>query len=317
MKVFVTRPIPDEHFDLFIAAGIEVDLYDKDEFCSREVLLDRIQGVDAVIVQWEEVVDKELFDRAGANLKIVSVMAKGTQNIDLAEAKKRNVTVTNTPTNALFDSTAEGAVAMMLSIARQVTTNHNRVKNGDEIFYSPISNMSQALRHKTIGIVGMGNIGSRIARMMHFGFNNKIIYTSKSRKLTLEKELSAKLVDIDELFSKSDFVFISIASTPETKSIISGELITKLRPESIIVSISGSDVFAEAAIVDAVKNKAIYGVGLDIYSDNLKPLPEDNLILTAHMANAEHESAGEMAELCVKNVVNVLSGKAALTPVNS
>ncbi len=315
MKVFITRPIPDKYNHLFVENNIEVDIYEKDEVCPREILLKRIPGADAVLTQWEDHVDKEFFDAAGEQLKIVAIFATGFDRADVVEAEKREIIITHTPTDELHWASAEAAVAILLSIAKRITKLYslNLVNKLPE--YSPLGEMGVAVRNRTTGIVGLGNIGGKVARIMRRGFNNKILYFGRSKKEELEKEINAEKVSLDELFSNSDFIFLTIPQTPETEKLITKEKIQLMKPRSILVSIVPPDLFDEEALVEAIENNKIYGAGLDVYTNTVKPASSHNLLLTSHMANMEEDVTLAMAKLCIVNIVAVLTGKAPLTPV--
>ncbi len=315
MKVFITRPIPDTYNHLFTENNIEVDIYEKDEVCPREILLQRVKGVDAILAQWEDVVDKELFDVAGDSLKVVANFATSYDQIDISEAKRRGIIVTDTPSDSLFHATAEAAIALLLSIAKRITKLYSLTSSNNLPEYSPIGQMGVSIRNKTTGIVGMGNVGKKVAAIMHNGFTNTILYTSRSQKENEEQTLEAKKVELEELFKQSDFIFITILRNAETEHLITKELIQEMRPSSIFVSVSPPQMIDEEAVVDAVKSGKIYGAGLDIPSSTLKSLPSHNLLLTSHMSSMEEDTTLEMARLCVENIVAVLQLKPALTPV--
>lgn len=315
MKIFITRPIPSQFNNLLTDKKFEVDVYDEDKVCPREILLKRIKDVDAVLTQWEDYVDKEFFDAAGDNLKIVANFGTGVDRIDLNEAARRNIVITDTPTDAVFSATAEGAVALLLSAAKRVTKLYAKLLKNDFPEYSPIGEMGLSLRNKTTGVVGLGNIGSKIATMMAKGFNNKILYISRTHKATLEKELSAKKVELRELFSESDFIFITIPYTPQTVKLVSSELLNSMKPTAILVSVSPAEVIDEQALLSLLTQKRIYGAALDISQNISRPLEEDNVILTSHMINMESDVTLEMTRICMQNIANVLSGEKPISPV--
>ncbi|MBI3619982.1 D-glycerate dehydrogenase [Candidatus Roizmanbacteria bacterium] len=315
MKIFITRPIPGQFNNLLTDKNYELDVYEKDEVCPREILLERIKNSDAVLTQWEDYVDKEFFDAAGDNLKIVANFGTGVDRIDLNEAARRNIVVTDTPTDSVFLATAEGAVALLASVAKRVTKLYAKLLKNDLPEYSPIGEMGLSLRNKTTGIVALGNIGSKVAAMMAKGFNNKILYISRTHKEALEKELPTKKVELTELFSQSDFIFITIPYTPQTAKIVSSELLNSMKPTAILVSVSPAEVIDEQALLSLLTQKKIYGAALDISQNISRPLETDNVILTSHMINMESDVTLEMTRICLQNIANVLSGQKPLSPV--
>jgi glyoxylate reductase len=315
MKVFITRPIPKLYQPL--SSKFEVDVYEKDEVCPRDILLKRIKDVDAVLTQWEDYVDKEFLDSAGKNLKIVANFATGTDRVDKDEANKRGVIITNTASESLYAATAEAVVSLLTTVARRTTKLYVQNILGRIPKYSPIGDMGIALRDKTSGIVGMGNIGSIVAKIMHNGYNNNIIYFNKSKNLEVESSLYAKNVALSRVFLESDFIFLTIPHNKGTSGIITNQLLSSVRQKCILASISPAEIIDNHALVKLIKNGKIYGAGLDIYPKDIKPLKNHNLILTAHSANAEKETTNIMVRLCVKNIINVLDGKAPLTEVKN
>lgn len=315
MKVFITRPIPDKYYYIFEKQNIHIDVYEKDEVCPRPVLLRRVKGVDGVIAQWEDYIDKEFFEAAGKQLKIVANFATGCDRIDLKEAAKRGVIITNTPTKSLHYATAEGAIGFLLSTAKRVTKLYIQTKESNIPEYSPIGEMGVSVRNKVTGIVGLGNIGSKVAEMMHDGFKNKILYFGRTRKKQYEEKLQARKVSLERLFSDSDFVFITLPSNQDTAKLVTKKILQKMKPQSIFISISSNNIFDEESLMRLLKERRIYGVGLDIYSNRVKPIESNNLLLTSHMINMEYDTTSEMAKLCVENVARVLTGKSPISPV--
>ncbi|MBI3379621.1 hypothetical protein HY029_02580 [Candidatus Gottesmanbacteria bacterium] len=315
MKIFITRPIPDKYFNLFKKHNFKVDIYEKDEVCPRNILLNRIKGVNAVISQWEDVIDKEFFVAAGKNLKVVANFATGYDYIDLKEAKNRNVVITNTPTPLLYFAAAESALGLLLTIAKRVTKLYVQNRSGNIPEYSPIGEMGLSLRNKVTGIVGMGHIGSKIAEMMFGGFNNRILYFNRTRKKDYEIKLNAKLVSLKKLFSQADFVFITLPKNLGTTNLVNKLVLEKVKSTSILISTSAKEIIDEKTLAKLLKEHRIFGAGLDIYSKELKLLPSDNLILTSHTVVTELDTTLEMTRLCVENVRNVLNGKKPITPV--
>ncbi|MBI3384653.1 D-glycerate dehydrogenase [Candidatus Gottesmanbacteria bacterium] len=315
MKVFISRPIPDTYHNLLYKPGFKVDIYEKDEICPRKELLKRVRGVDGVISQWEDFIDRGFFEAAGPQLKIVANYATGFDRVDVSEAKKRGIIITNTAFPAFHHSVAEGAIALLMAVAKRTPKLYNNIKEGKAVEFSPNRDLGIALMGKTTGVVGPGNIGGKLAKKMHDGFDNKILYFSRTHKKDLEENIDAKKVSLNKLFSNSDFIFISIPGNESTKDLISREQLSLMKKNAILVSTSAPSVLDEKALVKALKNKKIYGAALDIYSPNVKPLPDDNLILTAATGCSDMDSMQTMAKLCVQNTANVLTGKNPITPV--
>lgn len=318
MKLFITRPIPADSLEKLTSAGITVDTYEKDETCPREVLLKRVIGVNAIISQTDDDINEVVLTAAGDSLKIVANYGVGFSNIDLESTKKHNVVVTNTPVEAAFDATAEATVCLLTAVAKRIPYLHwyKKVKQTDPE-YSPIGNMGVSLRNKVCGIVGMGNIGSRVARIMHKGFNNHIIYYDIPSRPELEQELSASKTSLDTLMKEADFICVNLPYLPTTKNLVNQEMIALIKSNAIFVNTARTGIVDDQALVKRINSGEIHGAGLDIYTDAVDNLKEDaNVALTAHMANLEKEAFSAMADCCLDNILAVLTGRQPLTPVN-
>ncbi|MFT7009356.1 MAG: glyoxylate reductase [Colwellia sp.] len=315
MKLFITRIIPDADFHKLESMGIEIDIYEHDKECPREILLKRVVGVDAILSQTDDDIDEALMEAAGSKLKVVANYGVGFENIDLTAAKKRNIIISNTPVEDAFDATAEATVALLTSVAKRITYLHwyKKVNNVDPGF-SFVGDMGVSLRNKTCGIIGMGNIGSRVARMMHKGFNNKILYFDVPVRTELEQELSATKLSLAEVMQKSDFICINLPLLDSTKGLINKEMIDLMPNHSTIVSIARTGIIDDAAIVERINKGELHGAGLDIYTDAVDNFNEHaNIALTSHLANLEVEAFSAMASCCVANLLAVLTGK---NPIN-
>ena len=318
MKLFITRIIPDADFHKLKSMGIDIDIYEHDDICPREVLLNRVSGVDAILSQTDDEIDAELMAAAGDNLKIIANYGVGFSNIDLEAAKKFNIVITNTPVEDAFDATAEAIVALLTSVAKRIPYLHwfKKVKNEDPNF-SFVGEMGVSLRNKTCGIIGMGNIGSRVARMMHNGFDNDILYFDVPVRSDLEKELGAIKLSLAEVMKKADFICVTLPLLETTKNLINKEMIDLMPAHSTIVSIARAGIVDDAAIVERINKGELHGAGLDIYTDAVNNFNDGaNIALTAHLANLEVEAFTAMSNCCVANLVAVLSGKEAITKVS-
>lgn len=317
MKLFITRIIPDVDFHKFQLLGVDIDIYEHDEMCPREVLLNRVVGVDAILSQTDDDIDAELISAAGPNIKIIANYGVGFSNIDLAVAKARNIVVSNTPVEDAFDATAEATVALLTSVAKRISYLHWYKKvNKDDPSFSFVGDMGVSLRNKTCGIVGMGNIGSRVARMMHNGFNNKIIYFDVPVRTELEQELAATKLPLAEVMEQADFICINLPLLESTEGLINKAMINLMPNHATLVSIVRTGIVDDAAIVERINKGELHGAGLDIYTDAVDDFKDDaNIALTAHLANLEIEAFTAMANCCVTNIVAVLSGKNAISAV--
>ncbi|AIS52929.1 glyoxylate reductase GyaR [Thermoanaerobacter kivui] len=315
-KVFVTRAIPEEGLNL-LRKYCEVEVSPYDRMLTKEELLKKVQGKNAVITQLTDKVDKEFFE-AAKEVKIVANYAVGFDNIDLEEATKRGVYITNTP-DVLTNATAELAWALLFATARRVVESDKFMRAGKFQGWAPMLFLGKGVTGKTLGIIGAGRIGQAFAKMAK-GFDMKILYTARSPKKEFEEETGAQYVDLDTLLKESDFVSIHVPLTPETRHLI-GERELKLMKESaILINTGRGPVVDEKALVKALKNKDIYAAGLDVYER--EPLFEeelaqlDNVVMLPHIGSATEEARRDMSILVAQNIIDIIEGRVPRTLVN-
>ena len=319
MKVFITRPIPAQSLTQLQELGVDIDVYEYDAIISPAALLKRVRGVDAILSQTDDNISADVMDAAGKQLKIIANYGVGFSNVDVNAANARNIVVSNTPVEDAFEATAEATVCLLTSVAKKINYLHSyRQRHGKDPDYSPVGPMGLALRGKTCGIVGMGNIGSRVARIMHYGFNNRILYFDRPKRKHEETTLSAVKCSLPELLSQSDFICINLPLLDSTRNLINKEMIGLLKNNAIIVNASRPGIVDDEALVIKINNAELHGAGLDVYTDAVGAInPNANVVLTAHMANLELEAFAAMAQCAVSNIVNVLSGRPPVTPIST
>lgn len=315
-KVYVTRMIPEEGIEL-LKKYCEVEINPEDRPLKREELLDVIKDKDAVVTQLNEKVDAEFFDSA-KNLKIVANYAVGFDNIDLKEATKRRIYVTNTP-DVLTNATAELAWALLFTAARRVVEADKFTREGKFTGWAPNLFLGKAVTGKTLGVIGAGRIGQAFAKMSK-GFEMKILYTANTPKEEFEKETGAKYVDLETLLKESDFVSLHVPLTPHTRHLIGEKELKLMKKTAILINTARGPVVDEKALVNALKNKDIYAAGLDVYekepeiTEELKAL--DNVVILPHIGSATDEARRDMAVLVAQNIIDVIEGRTPRTLVN-
>ncbi|ABY94259.1 D-glycerate dehydrogenase [Thermoanaerobacter brockii subsp. lactiethylicus] len=315
-KVYVTRMIPEEGIEL-LKKYCEVEINPEDRPLKREELLDVIKDKDAVVTQLNEKVDAEFFDSA-KNLKIVANYAVGFDNIDLKEATKRKIYVTNTP-DVLTNATAELAWALLFAAARRVIEADKFTREGKFTGWAPNLFLGKAVTGKTLGVIGAGRIGQAFAKMSK-GFDMKILYTANTPKEEFEKETGAKYVDLETLLKESDFVSLHVPLTPHTRHLIGEKELKLMKKTAILINTARGPVVDEKALVNALKNKDIYAAGLDVYekepeiTEELKAL--DNVVILPHIGSATDEARRDMAVLVAQNIIDVIEGRTPRTLVN-
>jgi len=314
--VACTADLFPEHIEQLEAAGHEVRLF---EGAVHDSLSSILATADALICLLTDPIESQLLDQA-PRLQIVANVAVGYENIDMAAAEEKGIVVTNTP-DVLTESTADHTFALLLSAARRIAEADAAVRDGE----FPSWGLQQPLtgidvHEKTLGIVGMGRIGAAVARRGHHGFGMPVLYHSRTPKPDLESELDAVRVSFKQLLEQSDFVCVHVPLTPETRHLFDADAFACMKPTAVLINATRGAVLDEAALVDALKARAIAGVGLDVFEQepsvhpNLLELHE-HVVLTPHLGSATEETRVAMADIAVRNVLAVLSSQPPLTPV--
>jgi lactate dehydrogenase-like 2-hydroxyacid dehydrogenase len=295
-------------------SGWLVDMYEHDSRCPREELLKQISDADALLVQATDRIDREVFESA-RKLKVIACCSLGYDNIDLKQAKLRYVIVCNSPSPDLIATTAEAAVALLLSVAKRITYLHNSQQKNELPAYSFVQPMGVPIRDQVSGIIGFGRIGSAIAHIMKRGFENSILYCNRSAKPELEQLLGARHRTLDALLAESDFVFIAVPLTKETRNLISALDLRHLKPNAIVVNVARAGILDDEALLKILAENRIFGAGLDVYDSIVTTSDCANLVMTGHMANGETRASQAILNLAVSNIVAVLSNKPPISPV--
>jgi len=315
-NLFITRFLPRGLLQPATDANYTVDMYEEDSQCPRDVLLSRSREADALLVQGTDVIDAQLLDLA-TRLKVIACCSVGYDNVDIEAAKSRGIIVCNAPSKDLIATTAESAVALLLSVAKRITRLHVGQLEGKLPPFSISQTMGLPIRDRTCGIIGMGRIGGAIARIMKCGFGNSILYFNRSAKTELEHALGAQRRALDELVTESDFVFVVLPLTDSTRNLLNRRNLGFLKRDAIVINIARSGVIDDDALVRLLTEDRIFGAGLDVYGDALEKCDHPNLVLTAHMANAEKQAAEATVEMAISNIVAVLSNGPPISPVTT
>jgi len=263
-------------------------------------------------------IDEEIIE-AGDDLKVISNYAVGYDNIDVEAATERGIVVTNTP-GVLTEATAEIAWALMMSVARNVVNGDEFVREDRFEGWDPTLMLGHELHGKTLGIVGMGNIGSKVAEMSQ-GFDMEVIYYNKSRNEDIEEKIGAEFVELDELLSRSDFVSLHVPLTDKTEGMIGKEELELMSYDSYLINTARGEVVDEDALVETLKEGGIAGAGIDVYADephgaNPDYYDLDNVVLTPHLGSASHKAREGMAVMAAENILSILEGKEPENIVN-
>jgi len=316
-KVYVTRRLPQPAIDM-LEERFEVEVYPEDRAIPREVLMEKVKGIDALLPLLTDKVDAEVMDAAGENLKIIANYAVGYDNIDVDAATKRKIAVTNTP-GVLTETTADMAWALMFAVARRVVEADKFTRAGKFKGWGPMMFLGGDVYGKTLGVVGVGRIGSAVAKRAK-GFNMRVLYTDVVRNKEIEKEVGAKKVELDELLRESDFVTLHVPLMPSTRHLIGERELKLMKKTAYLINTSRGPVVDERALVEALRKGEIAGAGLDVYENEPELSPGlaelDNVVLTPHIASASVETRTRMATLAAENIIAFFEGKRPPTIVN-
>ncbi|UJL47472.1 D-glycerate dehydrogenase [Virgibacillus sp. NKC19-16] len=257
-------------------------------------------------------VDNELLEKA-PNLKIVSNVSVGYNNLDLEQLATRNIMATNTP-GILTDTVADTIFGILIATARRIPELDHFVKNGEWQQSIESEHFGTDVHHKTLGIIGMGRIGQAIAQRAHFGFDMDIVYHSRTRKTDVEETYSATYASLDELLSTSDFVCLITPLTPETEGMIGKREFELMKKSAIFVNGSRGKTVVEQDLIDALTNGEIAAAGVDVFekepTDPDNPLLKmKNTVTLPHVGSSTHETELKMSELAATNLEKGLNGE--------
>ena len=312
-KVVITGRIPAIAVEQ-LRAQHDVVSWDEPVTITREELLKRVNGADAIVSLLTEKVDAELLDAAGPQLKVVSNVAVGYNNIDVPACKERNVLVTNTP-GVLTEATADIAMALILMSTRRLAEGERVIRKQEPWQWGMFYMLGSGIQGNQLGIVGMGLIGAAVARRAK-AFGMTIAYTKRSPlDAATAKELDAKHMSMDELLATSDVVSLHCPYSPETHHLMNAETIGKMKKSAYLINTARGPVVDEAALVDALRSNAIAGAGLDVFEHEPKVheglLGLDNAVLIPHLGSATVETRTAMATTAAANSLAVLAGRTA------
>lgn len=341
MKILITRPIPqvgiqklkDKGYDIVVNEAARERAATQEEMIA---VLRRARGeekpFDALLSVLTDQITAEVMDAGlpvslaplsrsgsagGPTLKIIANYAVGFDNIDIEAARQRGIMVTNTP-GVLTDTVAEHTFALMLAIAHRIAEADRFSRAGKYHAWGPELLLGTDVSGKTLGVLGLGRIGSRVAYHATKGFGMKVPYYDPNRNEDFEKEYGAAYVaNIDELLPQCDFVSIHVPLLESTHHLINEERLKKMKPSAYLINTSRGQIIDEKALAAALKNGIIRGAAIDVFEFEPEITPElkelDNIILTPHIASATTETRDKMAELAATNIIEALEGR---TPPN-
>jgi glyoxylate reductase len=316
-KVYVTRLLPEEAMDR-IRSFCEVELWEGELPPPKEVLLEKVRDIEGLLCLLTDPIDAELLSKA-PKLRVVSNYAVGFDNIDVPEATRRGILVTNTP-GVLTETTADFAFALLMAAARRVAEGDRQVREGNWKTWGPLILRGQDIHGATLGVIGLGRIGTAVANRAK-GFGMKLIYCDPRRKTSTEAELGIEHVSFDRLLAESDFITIHVNLTPTTHHLIGPKEFSKMKKTAVLVNTARGPIVDNMALYHALRNGEIAFAALDVTEP--EPIAPDhplltlgNVIITPHIASASVTTRTKMGLMAAENLISGLKGEMPANPVN-
>ncbi|PTF58075.1 hydroxyacid dehydrogenase [Staphylococcus chromogenes] len=308
-KIFVAGPIPEVGLNL-LKEHFEVEMYEGKGIISQDELKKGVKEAFGLVSLLSTNVDKEVID-SGEQLAFIANYGAGFNNVDIDYAKSKGIEVSNTP-KASTNATAELTMGILLAVARRIPEGDQLMRHEGFDGWAPLFFRGREVSGKTIGIIGLGEIGSAVARRAK-GFDMNILYTGPHRKEDKEQALDASYVDLETLLKESDFITINAAYNASMEHMIDAEQLKLMKSTAYLVNASRGPIVHEKALLEALQNKTIEGAALDVYefepeiTEGLKSL--DNVVITPHIGNATFEARDMMAEIVANNLIKKAQGE--------
>ncbi|MBI2667076.1 D-glycerate dehydrogenase [Candidatus Woesearchaeota archaeon] len=316
-KVFVTRKIPGVAIPL-LKKHFEVKVYPKDEKISRAELLKGVQWCNALLCLLTEKIDVEVMD-LNPHLKVISNYAVGYNNIDVAYATQKKIPVCNTPSQEVVDAVAEHTFALLFGIAKRIHEDEEYVREHKWKAWAPKLLLGTMVKGKTVGIVGLGKIGSGVAERLSCMGVKTIYYDVKPDK-EFERKYHAQYVSLQTLLRTADFVTLHVPLLHSTRHLMNAKTLRLMKKTAYLINTSRGEVVDEKALIRTLQKKEIAGAGLDVYETEPKVNPQltalHNCILTPHTASATVEVRLQMSKDAAQNIIAILLGKGKAKRVN-
>ncbi|WP_419792246.1 2-hydroxyacid dehydrogenase family protein [Staphylococcus chromogenes] len=308
-KIFVAGPIPEVGLNL-LKEHFEVEMYEGKGIISQDELKKCVKDAFGLVSLLSTNVDKEVID-SGEQLAFIANYGAGFNNVDIDYAKSKGIEVSNTP-KASTNATAELTMGILLAVARRIPEGDQLMRHEGFDGWAPLFFRGREVSGKTIGIIGLGEIGSAVARRAK-GFDMNILYTGPHRKEDKEQALDASYVDLETLLKESDFITINAAYNASMEHMIDAEQLKLMKSTAYLINASRGPIVHEKALLEALQNKTIEGAALDVYefepeiTEGLKSL--DNVVITPHIGNATFEARDMMAEIVANNLIKKAQGE--------
>lgn len=306
IKVLITRDFPELAAELLNSAGFSVTPRTSELPMTHEELLFAAKAHNALLCSGGDRIDANFLNEC-SHLDIISQYAVGYDNIDINKATDLGIPVGYTP-DVLSDATAEIAFGLMIAVSRKLFYHHKTIIQGEWKYFRPRANLGIELKYKTLGIFGLGRIGYEMARLCKSAYGMEIIYHNRNRNSHAEQILGARLVDFNTLLSQSDIISVHCSLNEKTREVFNKEAFAKMKPTSIFINTARGKVHNETDLYEALKNKIIWGAGLDV--TNPEPmlstnplLSMENVAVLPHIGSATLETREKMAQIAADNII--------------
>jgi glyoxylate reductase len=320
-RIFVTRLIPEKGLDMVqnLAANYDIEVWRGPLPPTYDVLLQKAQGVTGLYCLLTDKIDANLMDTIGPQVKVISQMAVGFDNIDIPAATARGIPVGNTP-GVLTDTTADFAWTLLMAAARRVVEGDKFTRAGKWKTWGPIDFLGPDITGATLGIVGFGRIGQGMAKRAQ-GFDMRILYFDTQRYPEAEQKYGAQYVDMNTLLRESDFVTLHTVLSAETYHLMDDERLNLMKPSGILINSARGPVVDPAALYRALSNGTIAYAALDVTEPEPIKLDDplltlDNIIIAPHIASASFQTRNKMATMAAANLIAGLQGERLPNCVN-
>lgn len=312
MNVFITRKIPEAGLKLLQEAGhVVTEHIIKQELTTKE-LISTCKKHDALLSVGPNKIDKQFLQEC-RNLKAISLLSAGYDNVDIKAATRLKIAIGHTP-EVLNNATSDIALLLMLAVSRNAFYMHKTIAKGEWGFFDPTADLGTELYGKTLGVFGLGKIGFEMAKKCKAVYDMKVIYHNRSRNEDAEKDLGASLVSFDELLQKSDVLTVHANLSAETRGIFDKKAFNGMKPSAIFINTARGGIHNERDLTEALQNEFIWGAGLDV--TNPEPMDKDNPLLSMpnvcvlpHIGSATMETRAAMAERAAQNIIAGLNGE--------
>jgi glyoxylate reductase len=316
-KVFVTRKLPEVVREELIR-NVDAEIWDFETPPPYEVILEKVRGKDGLLCLLTDRIDAKVIN-AGTQLKVISQIAVGFDNININEATTRGIRVGNTP-GVLTDATADLTFTLLLAAARRIGEGIDYVRQGKWKTWGLTLLLGQEVYGKTLGLIGLGRIGHAVAKRAR-GFDMRILYTDRTRIKEVEETLGVEFRSLQELLQESDFVSIHVSLNDDTRGLMGLKEFALMKPSAVLINTARGPIVDQQALYEALKDGRIAYAALDVTDP--EPLPPDNkllslpnIIIVPHIASATDATRTKMCMMAVQNLVAGLKGENLPYPVN-